>query len=807
MESLSVASSASEAELISVTQTLAKDAYVLFQLGKYVDCLKVLNQILEMKADDPKVLHNIAIVENFQDGFLNPKKFLETLNNLKKRSEILSPSSGENMEALNNKIKSVGNKGNNAVVNSATTINKLPGISGDDFDVSVTMFNIAVILYHLHEYEKCFFILERLYQNIDPIDERVARHVCLLLLEVSLVGHHASRAADVMNYLERVGGNSLATQGDSGNNSQQQLTSLVSKSTSAPCNVMISSDPVNSDSIVNTNGPESPLSRTLSEETLYESLMSTLDVSGAQNITRPLNDPSRSQTDDSFISTPDLRLKVHLYKIWILILTRNLKAAKREVKMAMNIARGKDYSLALFLKSQLEYAKRNHRKAIKLLVASASQTETGTSALYYNNLGCIYFQLEKYQTATFFFSKAIENSSPQRKEKPMKLLSFSQDKSVLFTYNCGLVYLASGKPVLAVRCFQQAGSVFFKRPLLWLRIAECCIMFSEKKPDINVKIIGKGKWRQLFIESWNSRNMLQVDSNLSLTFAKSCLLNALHLLDYPDESMSMNLNTHGPNLKAIQGLVSGLGPGPGEVNSNGEAKEMKVGNTSGSPNSLLQSSINEYEGLCGKENHMMLQAVLADLAFVYLELGNAVKALAASRCLLRLPGCSKIYVFLGNVYAAEAYCLLNQPKQASEHLSSYISGQNSNNTEVPYSQEDCDNWQIRKLVDLDELNSNNTAAHDQPLHQGGSGFGFLFLKPEEAQGVLLADMAAMAAAEGDIERAHEAVTLALSLIPNNPEVVLTATYIDLVRGNTQDAVLKLKQCSRARFLPGTLAEK
>lgn len=62
MESLSVAnssrgdaSSSSDSELISVTQTLAKEAYVCFQLGKYVECLKVLNQILEMKADDPKV--------------------------------------------------------------------------------------------------------------------------------------------------------------------------------------------------------------------------------------------------------------------------------------------------------------------------------------------------------------------------------------------------------------------------------------------------------------------------------------------------------------------------------------------------------------------------------------------------------------------------------------------------------------------------------------------------------------------------------------------------------------------------------
>ncbi|KAL8189599.1 hypothetical protein R6Q57_029165 [Mikania cordata] len=798
MESLPVASSASDADLISVTQSLAKEAHVLFQLGKYGDCLKVLNQILDKKAEDPKVLHNIAIVENFRDGFSNPKRFLETLDSLKKRSE--RPSSEVNVEVLDNRIKSMGSNGINVVANIASNINNPQGIATDDFDVSVATFNIAVILYHLHEYEKCFSILERLYQNIQPIDERVARQVCLLLLDVSCVCHHVSKAADVIGYLERIGGNNLVSQGDSGNIPLQQSTTLVTKSTSTPSNVMLSSDSINSDQTVNTNGPESPLSRTLSEETLYESLISTLDVSGAQNLTRPSNDLSKTQTDESFISSPDLRLKVHLYKVWILILTRNLKAAKREVKMAMNIARGKDYSLALFLKSQLEYARNNHRKAIKLLMASVSQTEAGTSALYYNNLGCIYYQLGKYQTSAVFFSKALGSSSSQRKEKPMKLLSVTHDKSVLFAYNCGLLYLASRKPVLAVRCFQQAGSVFSKRSLLWLRIAECCIMFSEMNADIDVKVIGRGKWRQLVIECWNSRNLVQVDPDLSLMFAKSCLLNALHLLDCPYENLNLNLNpdpnlnTHGSNIK----------PGQGQVNSNGEAKETKVGNSIGNSNLLLQSSINEYEGLSGKENQMILQAVLADLAFVYLELGNAVKALAAARCLMRVPQCSRVYVFLGNIYAAEAYCLLNQPKQASEHLSSYISVQNSNNTGLPYSQEDCDIWQTRRSVDLDEANSNNAPSIDQSLPQGRSDSWFL--KPEEARGVLLADMAAIAAAEGDIEQAHEAVTLALSLIPNKPEVVLTATYIDLVRGNTRDAVLKLKQCSHVRFLPATLAE-
>ncbi|GKD91587.1 CCR4-NOT transcription complex subunit 10-like protein, partial [Tanacetum coccineum] len=133
------------------------------------------------------ILHNIAIAENFQDGFSNPKRFFEALDNLKKRSVRLPLSSGENA--------AVGNKGNSVVSNQASTVNGAQSELADDFDVSVIMFNISVILYHFHEYEKCFSIVEKLYLNIQPIDERVARHVCLLLLDVSLVSHHASRAA------------------------------------------------------------------------------------------------------------------------------------------------------------------------------------------------------------------------------------------------------------------------------------------------------------------------------------------------------------------------------------------------------------------------------------------------------------------------------------------------------------------------------------------------------------------------------------------------------------------------------------
>lgn len=795
---------------ISFTNALAKDAALQFQLRKFPECLEILHQLLRIKPDDPKILHNIAIVENFQDGFSNPKRFLEVLNSLKRRSEELARASGEHVEAASNTVSkaTIGTKGSNSVANQVSPMSSTPSVYDDEFDVSVTMFNIAATWYNLHEYEKSFSLLEPLYQNIEPIDERVAYQVCLLLLDVSLICSHASRAADVISYMERVFvGNALVSQGDNGSFTQQQSTNLVSNSSSLPNNAIVSDD-----STASANGLESPLSGNLSEDTLYDSFMSTFGSSG-QNLSRPSNDRPR---DESFITSD----KLHLYKIWLLLLARNLKAAKREVKMAMNVARGKDYSLALFLKSQLEYARGNHRKAIKLLMASSNRTETGTSSMYYNNLGCIYYQLGKYHTSTIFFSKALNTNSSLQKEKSLKLLTFAQDKSLLIVYNCGVTYLATGKPALAARCFREASSVFYKRPLLWLRIAECCLMALEQKSEINVHVIGRGKWRQLVIENGVSRNeqvefvgkenIFSSDDRrqfkLSMSFARNCLSNALHLLNCSnsksdslsnsasEENESRETTSKGTNPKASNLTVS-----PGQVNSNGEVKEQKVGN---SLNASLQSSISEYEGICGKQSQTIKQAVLADLAFVELELGNPLKALSTARSLLRIPECSRIYIFLGNLYAAEALCLLNRLKEASEHLYVYVSSEN--NVELPYSQEDWQQWQSEKPLDCEEPNGGGLGGNATLRDESQ---GVAFLNPDEARATLWAELAVMSAFQGDIEKAHKLVEQALLVIPNKSEVVLTAIYVDLVCGNTQGAIARLKQCTRVRFLPSNLTSK
>ncbi|XP_065621995.1 uncharacterized protein LOC112039034 [Quercus suber] len=173
--------------VLSAAAALAKDAALHFQSSKFAECVEVLNQLLHKKQDDPKVIHNIAIAEYFRDGCSDPRNLLEVLNNVKKRSEVLACASGEQVEAVSN----LGNK----VISGSKGSSAASIVYTDEFDTSVAILNIAVIWFHLHEYAKALSVLGPLYQNIEPIDETIALHICLLLLDVALACHDASKSA------------------------------------------------------------------------------------------------------------------------------------------------------------------------------------------------------------------------------------------------------------------------------------------------------------------------------------------------------------------------------------------------------------------------------------------------------------------------------------------------------------------------------------------------------------------------------------------------------------------------------------
>ncbi|XP_062078136.1 uncharacterized protein LOC133782775 isoform X2 [Humulus lupulus] len=824
-------SSAEDDAVLSVAAALSKDAALHFQSGKFAECVDVLNQLLLKKPNDPKVHHNIAIAEYFLDGCSDPKRLLDKLNNVK-RSEVHAQTSGDQVEGIVGNKALLGSKGSNMLAHPFSASSSPSVVYMDEFDTCVATLNIAVIWFHLHEYVKALSVLDPLYQNIGPIEETTALHICLLLLDVGLACHDAPKSADVLVYLEKAFGVSCTSQSDNGSTAPQP-TNLVSKSSSLPTS-SLAADASNSELVAN-NASEKTLSRTLSEETLeIDSVFSDIDV------VRPIG--LSSSTDllrnlvDRSISSIDLKLKLQLYKVRFLLLTRSLKQAKREVKHAMNIARGRDSSMALLLKSQLEYARGNHRKAIKLLMASSNRTDTGILSMFHNNLGCIYYQLGKYHTSSVFFSKALNNCASLRKEKPLKLSTFSQDNSLLIIYNCGMQYLACKKPILAARCFQKAGLIFYNRPLLWLRLAECCLMALEKgllksnlapadRSDVIIYVIGKGKWRQLALEEGILRNgnvdlergdlLLGSDGQpkLSLSLARQCLHNALYLLERSESShlksslpsnssldenesteMATSKNSNHKNLQSMDSKASTVAVGLSQVNANGDAKEQKGGTTQ----ELVQNSLTYYEDIRRKENALIKQALLANLAYAELEMGDPIKALSTAKSLLELPECSRVYLFLGHIFAAEALCWLNRQKEAIDHLLVYVS---EGSVELPFSQEDFEQRKVDRTVDCEDINGGSANAKNSSPQDFE---GIVFLKPEEARAALYINFATLYAMQGDFTQAHQFVSQALSITPNSPEATLTGVYVDLALGKSDEAIAKLRHCSRITFLAGGL---
>ncbi|CAL5090542.1 unnamed protein product [Urochloa decumbens] len=805
---------AEEDAMLSMTAGMAKEAAVSFQGRRYSECADVLKKLLDKKEGDPKVHHNMAITQSFLDGCLDPERLLKILGDVKKRSEELACASREQADSANGVGNSASSGSRGSGMASPYFAAHNASTYGDEFDTTIITFNMAVILYHLRDYESALSVLDPLYRNIEPIDETTALHVCFLLLDITLALQDATKAADVIQYLERSFGVANTT-------SQIENASIAQQQLAQPKPPAKNNTPPDSDSNAYGGGCENLSTGSFPDEPIeFESLYSSFD--GHQNLGRPiLNDFSRAS--DLAATAADLKVRLQIYKVRLLLLTRNLKVAKRELKVLMNMARGRDSSTELLLKSQLEYARGNYRKAVKLLSTPNNRTEPAMQAMFYNNLGCILHQQRSNHTSIWCFSKALKYSLSLRSEKPLKLSTLSQDKSCLISYNCGIQHLMCGKPLLAAQCFRQAMPLFYKRPLFWLRFSECSLLALEKgllcavgasscNDEIEVNVVGSGQWRQLIVNPVNSKSNSHsagVTSDehknlVSLGFARQCLLNAQLLLDSSEQENPVTASDteDDGNQGVVQGHKSSgqkntvstdskTPSGPALANANGEQKGTSL-------NVTLQSSLALYDEICRKENLKIRQAILGSLAFVELCLENPLKALSYAKSLLQLTDCSRMYVFLSHVYAAEALCALNRPKDAAEQLSVYI--KDGNDIELPYNVENCE----KALVEKDSDGEDTVAPAVTKLTSEESQHSES-LKPEEARGVLYIDLGMTAAMQGEFEQADYLVSRGLAMLPNNPRAVLASVYMDLLQGKSQEAVEKLRQCRNVRFRPSSVA--
>ncbi|NXE31880.1 CNO10 protein, partial [Ptilorrhoa leucosticta] len=163
-------------------------------------CLQHLNTLQDINKDDYKITLNTAVAEFCKNNQTTTDNLRQTLNQLK------------------NQVHSV--------------VEEMDGL--DDVENSMLYYNQAVILYHLRQYTEAISVGEKLYQFIEPFEEKFAQAVCFLLVDLYLLTYQAEKALHLLAVLEKMisqgNNNSKNGKNESGNNTNKDSSNQKAES-------------------------------------------------------------------------------------------------------------------------------------------------------------------------------------------------------------------------------------------------------------------------------------------------------------------------------------------------------------------------------------------------------------------------------------------------------------------------------------------------------------------------------------------------------------------------------------------------
>nr|XP_020017951.1 CCR4-NOT transcription complex subunit 10 isoform X6 [Castor canadensis] len=169
---------------------LSTGAFQAFTSGNYDACLQHLACLQDINKDDYKIILNTAVAEFFKSNQTTTDNLRQTLNQLKNQVH----SAVEEMDGL------------------------------DDVENSMLYYNQAVILYHLRQYTEAIAVGEKLYQFIEPFEEKFAQAVCFLLVDLYILTYQAEKALHLLAVLEKMisqGNNNKNGKSETGNNTNK----------------------------------------------------------------------------------------------------------------------------------------------------------------------------------------------------------------------------------------------------------------------------------------------------------------------------------------------------------------------------------------------------------------------------------------------------------------------------------------------------------------------------------------------------------------------------------------------------------
>ncbi|XP_053266385.1 CCR4-NOT transcription complex subunit 10 isoform X4 [Podarcis raffonei] len=675
---------------------LSNSALQAFMAGNYEACLQHLSCLQEINKDDYKIVLNMAVAEFCKSNQTTTDNLKQTLNQLKNQVH----SAVEEMDGL------------------------------DDVENSMLYYNQAVILYHLRQYTEAIIVGEKLYQFIEPFEERFAQAVCFLLVDLYLLTCQAEKALHLLAVLEKMilqGGNNKNGKNETGNNTSKETS--------------------------NHKAESGTLTEAARSKIHQYKVRAYIQMKSLKACKREI----KSVMNTAGNSAPSLFLK------------SNFEYLRGNYRKAVKLLNSSNIA--------------EHPGFMK--------TGECLRCMFWNNLGCIHFAMGKHNLGIFYFKKALQEndnacaqlgtggSDTGKKFSGRPMCTLLTNKRYELLYNCGIQLLHIGRPLAAFECLIEAVQVYHSNPRLWLRIAECCIAANKgsseqetkglpSKKGIVQSIVGQGYHRKIVLASQSVQNIVYNDGQssaipvASMEFAAICLRNALLLL--PEDQQEPK-----------QENGSKIGNQLGGNNENSENNEACSKSHEGDkfvpapPSSPLKKQ--ELENLrC---------SILACSAYVALALGDNLMALNHADKLLQQPKLSGSLKFLGHLYAAEALISLDRISDAITHLNP----ENVTDVSLGISSNEQDQGSEKGENEAMESSgkqtpqcypSSVTSARTMMLFNLGSAY-CLRSEYDKARKCL-----------------HQAASLIHPKeIP--PEAILLAVYLELQNGNTQLALQIIKR--------------
>ncbi|MGH0120543.1 UNVERIFIED_CONTAM: hypothetical protein FKN15_067280 [Acipenser sinensis] len=561
---------------------LATDAFRAFSSGNYDTCLQHLTSLQEVNKDDYKIAMNKAIAEFYKSGQTTTVTLKQILAAMKKQ------------------------------VHAA--VEEIDGL--DDVENSFLNYNQAIIHYHMRQYTEAITIGEKLYQFLEPFEEKFAQAVCFLLVDLYLLTFQPEKALHLIAVLEK-----LTIQGNNKNGKNEAANKEGSNQ--------------KAEYIAVIEAAKSKIHQ-------YK-VRAYIQMKSLKTCKREI----KSVMNTAGNSAPSLFLK------------SNFEYLRGNYRKAVKLLNSSNIA--------------EHPGVMKTGECVRCMFWNNLGCIHFSmgkhNLGIFYFKKALQENDHTCSQLAASGAGQAKKFSDIPMCTLLANKRYELLYNCGIQLLHIGRPLAAFECLIEAVQVYHSNPRLWLRLAECCIAANKgtaeqetkglpSKKGIVQSIVGQGYHRKIILASQSTQNTVYNDGQsaaipvASMEFAAICLRNALLLL--PEDQQEAK-SENGSKNSSQSGSVESSSEGSEACSGKGHEGDKFIPSPPSSP-------------LRKQELENLRCSILACSAYVALALGDSLLALNHAEKLLQQLKLSGSLKFLGHLYAAEALISLDRISDAINHL-------------------------------------------------------------------------------------------------------------------------------------------